>query len=397
MGVLPSLPYEMLELIFEKICKNPLDCLSFAKVAKDWRSVAVEKRRNILPRIMILKVHEHEGLLALSSSAGNWEIPLPEVQNKECLTSNKGWLLVADSELGEIFILNPLSKDRIQLPSLPSELMHQNLKELQHTKRAIFTLKFNSICDYTVAMTFWRRVSIHRTGKENNWLTTLRFLFILDSAVDIAYYKEDIITIHNNGGVQAVEPYISRYQISTPSDNALGKYADSAETIVNKSHLVETPKKELLKVCRYEKLISGGSEQYATFDFEVFQWGGWKRTWVKVENLGEQVVFLGLNSICLSAQDVPECTPNSIYFLDYMDNSGWSDMGVFNMEEGCIKPSLHDCHSFEPAAPIWFTPNLQSKLPPQISYHNLFPSSRFAPSFVFRPWRKLQGLTLLGL
>ncbi|KAL5707826.1 hypothetical protein ACHQM5_018683 [Ranunculus cassubicifolius] len=358
-----SIPREVLGLIFEHICKNPfLDNLSFAElwkewrsivgVSKEWKTVAVEKLRHLLPR-------------AISLTLQNDEVSLPELRGKLCLGSNNGWLLIADisKDRRQMFLLNPLSKHQLPLPPPPSRLRCK--------RRPLFTVKFNSTTDYQVAIcknkkkpTYFSQIFVCKTGDAKWTILKVRWPY----AEDVAFYNHKLYVIYD------LEKFHVFSEINgTCKDKVYFRpthFLDSDEFPEGRSYLVETPQKELLKIIRYTKMKFRWRNG-KTIDFEVFKVDdksideNWldeeeengDEVWDKVEDLGDNVVFLGVNSLCLLAQDVPGCTANSIYFTDYEDTTK-EDRGMFSMEDKEIKPIFQD-RPFNPSPMLWFTPNLR--------------------------------------
>ncbi|KAL5707824.1 hypothetical protein ACHQM5_018681 [Ranunculus cassubicifolius] len=361
MGDFSSIPGEVLGLIFEHICKNPfLDDLSFEElwkewrsivgVSKEWKTVAVEKLRHLLPRAISLTLQDDE-------------VSLPELRGKLCLGSNNGWLLIADisKDRRQMFLLNPLSKHQLPLPPPPCRLRCK--------RRLLFTVKFKSTTDYQVAICrdrmnppFFSQIFVCKTG-DAKW-TILKAMW--PHAEDVAFYNQKLYVIYD------LEEFHVFSEINGTCKDKLyfrSTVFDEGEYPEGRSYLVETPQKELLKIIRYTKMkFRGGNGK--TIDFQVFKvddksidedWldeeENGDKVWDKVEDLGDNVVFLGVNSLCLLAQDVPGCTGNSIYFTDYQDTK--EDRGVFRMEDREIKPLFQD-RPFKPAPMLWFTPDLNS-------------------------------------
>ncbi|XP_059635928.1 uncharacterized protein LOC132278127 [Cornus florida] len=74
----------------------------------------------------------------------------------------------------------------------------------------------------------------------------------------------------------------------------------------------------------------------ATLGFDVHKFDFDHNKWEHVECLGDQALFVGLNtSFSISTCDYPQLMGNSIYFTDDLHGH---DNGVFHLEDGCIKP-----------------------------------------------------------
>ncbi|XP_077243068.1 putative F-box protein At3g25750 isoform X8 [Tasmannia lanceolata] len=137
---------------------------------------------------------------------------------------------------------------------------------------------------------------------------------------------------------------------------------------------------ELLNVCRYYEMhpmyvryLILGSSKCLDGDFDPRNLGWTMRTsyfevskldqntgkWIELESLGDQVLFLGLNSsLSLSALDFPQLKRNCIYFTDDSDvNNEGIDNGVYDLENESIKPCYPNSPSWITKL-IWLHPNL---------------------------------------
>ena len=103
-----------------------------------------------------------------------------------------------------------------------------------------------------------------------------------------------------------------------------------------------------------------------TLSFMIFKLDTSGRNWYQVQSLGDDVLFLGLNSpLAISSHDYPVYKRNCIYFTDVNYNFGLKgtgrpfDEGVFCLDEKKIEslPTYSsDLNEVWPA-PIWVTPN----------------------------------------
>ncbi|KAF3336625.1 F-box protein [Carex littledalei] len=118
------LPLAAVYLISEKVnCIT--DYVRFRAVCSPWRSASLPKPRHLphqLPWLMIpsLKDLREDGGVHLFYDL--WQskmrkIHLPETIGKKCCASYRGWLLLMAPQGTELFLLNPLTRARVQLPS----------------------------------------------------------------------------------------------------------------------------------------------------------------------------------------------------------------------------------------------------------------------------------------
>ncbi|KAF2321081.1 hypothetical protein GH714_033690 [Hevea brasiliensis] len=117
-------------------------------------------------------------------------------------------------------------------------------------------------------------------------------------------------------------------------------------------------------------LLTGDSTQplvcpYQTLMFHVCKLDSREQKWVGVDNLKDEVLFLGGNhSMSLLAQYCSGFEKNSIYFTDDNWNQmneddlyGGHDLGKFSLEEKIVKPFYAcDLRRIDPP-PFWIVPN----------------------------------------
>ncbi|XP_010317272.1 F-box protein SKIP23-like [Solanum lycopersicum] len=105
---------------------------------------------------------------------------------------------------------------------------------------------------------------------------------------------------------------------------------------------------------------------YRTTFFNLYMYEPSRRSWCKVENIGENVLFLGLNtSISIASSDLHGYKGNHIYFTDnFLDFhefgvKGGYDIGVYDLDSRRVQ-SL-PCHDIEKRwlwpTPIWYIHN----------------------------------------
>ncbi|KAF5188717.1 F-box skip23-like protein [Thalictrum thalictroides] len=371
-------PTDLLELIFENLGNNFRDCMRFGAVCEEWRSLAAEKRAHVLPRIMAM-IHDENNadkgvFFNFLSTANMCEIPLLEIQGKMCFGSNNGWLTIVDKSSAEISLLNPLTKNQILLPSislviqdlreknmlleyeaLPLESSTEENRDVKNITKAI--VSFSSGSDYIVTILLRNSESIpYYWSRDEKWSLCGASTNRIE---DIIYHKEKVYVM-NSWKFQVID-------LNNPNLTKDWTYFQTADEALlygngqpDKTYWVESLENELLKIIRYvvyDDVYLYGWKRFSTVGFEVFMLHESTKSWVKVHDLGHQVLFLGLNEICLMATSVPECMPNSIYFTDYKPTNNWRDMGVFNMKDQSIKP-LCENPPFMHKPTTWFTPNL---------------------------------------
>ncbi|KAJ4779614.1 F-box family protein [Rhynchospora pubera] len=117
------LPLDVVRLISAKV-KSITDFTRFRAVCSPWRCATLPKPRHLPPQLPWLmlpwgSLNKRDDGIRLFYDL--WEsktrkLDLPETIDKVCCTSYRGWLLLVGSEGKEVFLLNPLTRARIQLP-----------------------------------------------------------------------------------------------------------------------------------------------------------------------------------------------------------------------------------------------------------------------------------------
>ncbi|KAJ3687852.1 hypothetical protein LUZ61_017016 [Rhynchospora tenuis] len=115
------LPPEIVESISEKV-KSITDFARFRAVCSPWRSATPPKPLHLPPQLpwLMLQYHSDDGN-GIRFFYDVWEskmreLHLPEIIGMTCSGSYRGWLLLTTTCGGHVFLLNPLTRDRIQLP-----------------------------------------------------------------------------------------------------------------------------------------------------------------------------------------------------------------------------------------------------------------------------------------
>ncbi|KAJ3687853.1 hypothetical protein LUZ61_017017 [Rhynchospora tenuis] len=130
------LPLAAVKLVSEKV-KSITDYVRFRAVCSPWRSASFPKPRHLppqLPWLMIpcspnkdwlnFPVKEDDGVRLFYDL---WEskmrkLHLPEMSGMRCCATYQGWLLLLAPKGAEVFLLNPITHVRVQLPPFTTPL-----------------------------------------------------------------------------------------------------------------------------------------------------------------------------------------------------------------------------------------------------------------------------------
>ncbi|KAJ4802646.1 F-box family protein [Rhynchospora pubera] len=124
-----NIPVDIVGLISEKV-KSITDYVRFRAVCSPWRSASLSQPRHVLPqlpwlmipympfpeRLPLDKKDDGVRLFYDHRESKMRKLHLPETIGMMCCASYRGWLLLVAREGKEVFLLNPLTRARVQLP-----------------------------------------------------------------------------------------------------------------------------------------------------------------------------------------------------------------------------------------------------------------------------------------
>jgi Protein of unknown function (DUF295)/F-box domain len=424
MGSWSKLPFDVLEEIAEKLRHN--DLTHFGAVCKSWRSVYLE---NILrlpkdlpldlchPRpfgtpILLLSCRTNSDsreYVSLHDGTANRQIFVPEAANKWVCGSDWGWLILVDIRGVEVCLYNPLTRSKIQLPSLNSfpELIgdHGWVDEtprdcFRFINRAIISSNPTSNTDDCVVMAivgFVHQLYFCKLG-DNRWTKAVgspcgiqhvvyyddKFYAITQAGLMVSYAGKNP---NSESHVVAFGPKLPHYSIrylvvsegnllqllryySHPNED-LGVHIGDNENYEDEdedeyfSSVSETVKFDLFK------LVKTNMPQHVLHVSDDFE-GSTEYThkWIEWDNLNEHSLFLGYNSPrSIPAELLPNCKGDRIYFTDdhYMTHiydlllpkvpiGVCHDIGIFDIDDkSVIRYHPNDPNDLMPS--VWITPN----------------------------------------
>ncbi|KAJ4965633.1 hypothetical protein NE237_017482 [Protea cynaroides] len=380
-----QLPGDVLEVIARRLTTY-FDVLRFRAVCSSWRS-AISQRPGHLPcRFPIVP---NEGFVETTcgfylSKRTVYRLGLPENRIQTCIGSSEasdGWLIKVEEDVPEkMHLLNPLTMTQIKpLPSMFPKVLDLSdirISELgqEHVLQYINYRPFvNSFVDagnlYMEKVAFsssnsssaiddndaFAILTIHVSGKlamfksgDEKWTIIEDLRSPYD---DVICFKGKFYAVDNTGRTVIVEPSASVTLTAFPVFGG------------DKKYLVES-EGDLLLVDLYLSMGPGDDpcfdniniddEFYHRIDtfivektvhFKVFKLYEVRQKWVELQSLGDRLLFLGDNcSFSTSACEFPGCKGNRIYFTDAFncsngeDDYGFKEIGVFNLEDGCIGP-----------------------------------------------------------
>ncbi|XP_042510914.1 putative F-box protein At3g25750 isoform X2 [Macadamia integrifolia] len=313
----------------------------------------------------------HYGFFCLFEGK-NFRLKLPEVYRARCCGSDYGWLIMV-GHTRSIFLLNPFTRVSILLPrqsTLPIKRPLAVDSRYYIRKATLFSaspVANNNLDDcLVVAIYCTDNLAFCRPGNEA-WTA-------IDDGnkkfEDIIFYDGKLYAINIKYDLILVElfpyPKETSCNITPPTEeeaedpglfNHPGRVNYKTPDHPKKTVYLVEFLGELLLVIRFFGIFSKSAM------FKIFKLDQQGRCWIRVEELGDQILFIGTSTgFSVSALDYPQLRGNCIYFTyEYSRHSesiiyGYRprhDFGVFHLEDNTID----FCKSrFSLSPPIWFTP-----------------------------------------
>ncbi|KAJ4973169.1 hypothetical protein NE237_006343 [Protea cynaroides] len=406
-----ELPEELILMIGERI-NLYADYVRFCSVCVSWYSAIA---KNLCPS----RQHQYFPFLLLpceddeednSDTCNHHLLSLPENSNiyhfrglpKQstslyCPGSSHGWLVMVEVSNFSIYLVNPFTKVELPLPSLYKfRRVLKNQPPMFGVKKVVLSSSPSSSSllmssqfqsSNVVAVAIFNgleALTFSRPGDK----TWGRITFVGQYFSDVLFYRDHLYTISGTVNGSSLQIFVFKLNVDIGGGGD-GRGHGLVPKIVRtlqlpksynigwRSYLVESCG-DLLLVARD---IGGNSvpntnpHEGKTIGFKVFKLCGGNdnrsSTWVEMKNLGDRMLFLGVNSsLSLSSHDFPGCRGNSIYFTHWECrtnhfNVKQYDMGIFNLEDKRIEPlPLQGCTSSTGrhllqklcAPPIWLFP-----------------------------------------
>ncbi|KAJ3687824.1 hypothetical protein LUZ61_016988 [Rhynchospora tenuis] len=224
------LPQLVVHLISEKI-KSMGDYVRFRAVCSPWRSASLSKPRHLPPQLPWLMNPQwfslkDEGIRLFYNP---WEskihkLHLPETRNMRCYASYRGWLLLTTGQGSEVFLLNPLTRDRINLPPFDTPVKH--IRDCWDNPCNDFLIMYTGIpigkmtfsvdladrdCLITVLLHHWRLILCCQVG-DSCWTRVNICPNLLLEFVDVTYYNGQFYLLYKKA-MEIIEPKKSNKRI----------------------------------------------------------------------------------------------------------------------------------------------------------------------------------------
>ncbi|KAK8687426.1 hypothetical protein V6N13_086241 [Hibiscus sabdariffa] len=319
-----KLPKNVVVLIVEKLVFPLSQFVWFGLVCKDWHTTIVDHhllRRQVLkgchrqvPLLMIPtkdKSRETRGLYnIIHKKIHHSELSVPN--SRRCCGSSYGWIATVD-QTSAVKLINPFTDGIIDLPSVANFTAEENEYECYVKKVILSADPYVNPDNFMILALFGRWVQSPSSDRGKAYAVDWRLGIV---SVDVA---------------------------NTDSSSFKEKMHLEAED---------------------------GSLLHWTVNFKVFKverHANDEARLVEINNIGDEALFLGNNSsISVVASRFPGYGSNCIYFTDDTVHFAYPfltcdeiDMGIFNLETGCIERyNVHDPSNFDMPPSFFILPTL---------------------------------------
>ncbi|XP_021838119.2 uncharacterized protein [Spinacia oleracea] len=364
-----ELPQELVRKVATQHIENVEDFEEIGKVCSDWRSATKDvnlcpSKNTQLPWLMLVDPPNspHRRFYSLSKHMFQ-KINLPQHDDDDDddddddhvrYFSSKGWLISLSMKNRNITLFDPASGKLIKLPSVPLNMLWYgdwyDDSYLGHFSKFILS-GIPSSCDddFTVAMMFDgnQQLAFWRPG-EQKWTKPV-VDFDINWMLDTCFFYGEFYAIDHFGKVMAFGSQISNRQprivVDLIDQGVLFKQTNGMFYLVQVESKLLVVHRHHLLLDNHERNPENTNEVCWTICFEVFELNVDNGKLKSVEGVGNQAIFIGLNSTFSveASSGKRGCKPNCIYFID--DNTeyfqedavlmgGGIDMGIYSLDEG---------------------------------------------------------------
>ncbi|KAJ1397683.1 hypothetical protein SESBI_31618 [Sesbania bispinosa] len=370
-----------LNLILDKLVER-IDHIWFGAVCKNWYSIArinhqnQQFRGNALPMLMIPTKRKSRTKRSLYGIISKRVYPfqLSVDYSRRCCGSSHGWLATVDPHYA-ITLRNPFKNvSPIQLPRINRG--HSNKRGFYETNILKVTLSADPLTspnDYVVVAIHsqCKHLAFIKAGQE--FWTYIHHDYICFT--DITFYKGLVYAVGRWNNIVSFNLTYSNDPSGSEKiiPNVLSPLSYEI-SYAERAYLVKSLEGDLWLVRRFMDYNDDDDQRIGTEGFEVYKLeldaqSGKLLEILKVESLGDNVLFVGdSDSISLSALYFSNCLQSdSIYYSDdFHDDepipypSGPFDLGIYNVKDGSFSQHYPYNPSFKRMPPpLWILPSFQ--------------------------------------
>ncbi|KAM7529289.1 hypothetical protein LguiB_032699 [Lonicera macranthoides] len=298
-----------------------------------------------------------------------YHLDLPEAQGKLFKGSSHGWVVTIEDITcsrtpADIYLLNPLTRARIQLPprsTFPDvkdyhpdrvgqeyaifcelddvEYRITCLQHLIHLTHRVVLSSTPSSQDCIVVAIYgeFRRLAFCKVKDEKWTRLHVPAPYLTFTFADVTFYKKKLYALYGNGQLIIIENIGPNPKVTEIVAVGLSRGA------IHPLYLVESSDGNLIMVSRSVGIYDGkfSDSIVKTRFFKLYKLDLNSSNWVKVGNIGQDMLFLGCNSsTSISSRDFPGLKGNRVYYTDGPPSFGAnrrkqekSDIGVFILDD----------------------------------------------------------------
>ncbi|XP_059631497.1 F-box protein At2g05970-like [Cornus florida] len=285
---------------------------------------------------------------------------IPEHMAASHIGSSRGWLIFLDRKKAAPFMFSPFLEVQIQLPCVACRTFIYGLFVHPIEKAILTSHPIHSEKYWVVVICGSSSKLAYSKCGHSEW-TALNGTH--QPYCDIISYKDHVFALAETLSVE-IWDFNTCLNIPTKKMDFRPSFPrkkfELDKSLLGNSrrcYMVES-KGDILLIMRY-------IGKRLTKVFHVYKLDFDQRRWVKLESLGDRLLFLGRNhSVSLSQESFPFWKRNSIYFTDdYRDRKyephmyRGHDTGRFDLEDRSIELINKDYLQKIDPAPIWIVPN----------------------------------------
>ncbi|XP_050221463.1 uncharacterized protein LOC126671720 [Mercurialis annua] len=351
-----ALPSELLSLISSTL-SGP-DTLNFNFVCKSWQSVSlltpcttqlIEPSKTLsdipqFPLLLFLGRDDDRPVCNFYNALNNtaYTLNVPEIGNARVRFSKNGWLLMSRGDI-EMFFLNPLTKQRIDLPELNTSYKFHGVSfSAPPTSSDCVVLGvYTGYLWDQLCITFIRHGETDWTCFELNEYSK----FIISHSNPV-FYDGLFYCLGRNGRLGTFDP-----QKDDETGWTLLPSPENPCVSSRRNYLIEC-NGDLLSV------FEGSSGKY----IKVFKLDKQSMSWQKVDSLGDETVLFVSRTTSFSAQSKAPRIGNKVFFPRFRD--GYCDFySLVTNKFHCLKIDMARDDFYGTTEKLhcgWFEPNFQT-------------------------------------
>ncbi|KAH7658651.1 F-box domain-containing protein [Dioscorea alata] len=329
------------------------DYIKFGAVCSQWYDMAKERHQFFQKQLPWLLFFDNNSPKLFDPSEEKvYQIEIPELQGRRCVSSSHGWLITIDLNVN-LNLLNPLSKAQVKLPKLPFDTSNdrsRNHNECfwlatpeerrdQFVYKAVLSTDPCKGNDYIVMVIYYAhfKLAFWRPG-DLTW-----------TMINSDFYLEDIIWC--SGAFYVVGSSNQVCLVELGMDNKLIKIS-SQDTFYFQGlekYLVDFMGDLILVFKDYFYNNENGTEDdsnegnydngYRTGNFILFKLDRKDKKFIELKDINGYILILGSNqAVLIPTIDLVDKTKDNLIFFsdDFMHGShkyGYIDSGAYNIRD----------------------------------------------------------------